>query len=107
MELPTRNRWVGGRFVGLERPLACPLFGAVAGATVGVMHSQRANRKSCMIEQIASNRRDGFPKEPLALSSLVHGIPSGKGARMKEDEIRFVRELVRGVFGIGAVMCVG
>ena len=37
MELLTRNRWVDGRFVGLERPLACPLFGAVAGATVGVM----------------------------------------------------------------------
>ena len=43
-----------------------------------------------MIEQIASNRRDGFPKEPLALSNFVHGIPSGKGARMKEDEVRFV-----------------
>ena len=66
------------------------LFGAVGGAVVGVMHSQRASRKTCMIEQIASYRQDVFAKEPSALGSLIKGIPAGTGARAKEDEVRFV-----------------
>ena len=66
------------------------LFGAVGGAAVGVMHSQRASRKACMIEQIASYRQDVFAKQPTALGSLIKGIPAGQGARAKLDEVRLV-----------------
>lgn len=72
------------------KSISSAFFGAAGGAIVGVLHSQRANRKSCMIEQIASYRQDVFPKEPFALGTLSCGFPAGDGARAKEKEVRFV-----------------